>query len=125
MDTPTTLTTASTMPNPAYSVPAFNAHDHLIRIHQEITDFLHYQSHIRFRTTTSLPPNMCPAQEQERDMILELLREECTHLTNLKQLLDMANNNDKELISFYEDSPVSNNENWGQDSWGLLPDWEQ
>jgi hypothetical protein len=125
MDTPTTLTTASTMPNPAYSVPVFNTHDRLIHIHQEITDFLHYQLHVQFHATASLPPNTHPAQEQERDMILEFLQEERTCLANLKWLLDMANDNDKELISFYKDSPISNNKNWGQDGWGLLPDWEQ
>jgi hypothetical protein len=33
--------------NPAYSIPAFNGRERLIRIHQEITDLLHYQSFSR------------------------------------------------------------------------------
>jgi hypothetical protein len=51
--------------NPAYSVPSFNAWDRLLRIHQEVMDFLHYQSHIRFAATTSILPGTRPAVEQE------------------------------------------------------------
>ena len=42
--------------NPAYSVPVFNAHDRLHRIHEEISDFLHYQSHIQLAAASSLLP---------------------------------------------------------------------
>ena len=44
----TTSTMASTsQTNPAYDVPSFNAHDCLVTLHQEITNFLHYQLHVQ------------------------------------------------------------------------------
>jgi hypothetical protein len=89
------MTMASTsQTNPAYSVPSFNAHDRLLRIHQEITDFLHYQSHVRFPATTSIPPGTRPANEQEREAILELFsfrRYLVTYMTpSLYLLLDIS-----------------------------------
>jgi hypothetical protein len=110
--------------NPAYSVPSFNARDCLLRIHQEVTDFLHYQSHIRFAATTSIPPGTRPVVEQEREAILEFLREERRQVRLLKSLLDMVDANDQELILRYEDSPVTRDEDWGAFAWGPLPQWE-
>jgi hypothetical protein len=115
---------SSSQTNPAYSVPSFNARDCLLRIHEEIMDFLHYQSHIRFAATTSIPPGTCPAVEQEREAILEFLREERRQIRLLKSLLDMVDANDQELILWYEDSPVTRDEDWGAFAWGPLPQWE-
>ena len=67
---------SSSSTNPAYNVPAFNGRDRLVAIHQEITDFLHYQSHVRFAATKSLPPHTSAANEQERETIIEFLKEE-------------------------------------------------
>ena len=59
-----TMASTSTT-NPAYNVPAFNGRDHLVTLHKEITDFLHYQSHVRFAATESLPPHTSSANKQE------------------------------------------------------------
>ena len=56
---------SSSSTNPAYNVPAFNARDRLVALHQEITDFLHYQSHVRYTVTRSLPPHTTAANERE------------------------------------------------------------
>jgi hypothetical protein len=111
--------------NPTYSVPSFNARDRLLCIHQEVTDFLHYQSHIRFAATTSIPPGTRPVVEQEREAILEFLREERRQIRLLKSLLDMVDSNNHELILRYEDSPVTRDEDWGTFAWGPLPQWEE
>ena len=62
--------------NPAYDILAFNGHDHLICLHQEITDFLHYQLHIQYAATASLPLNTTAANEREKDTIVKFLKEE-------------------------------------------------
>ena len=54
---------SSSLTNPAYNIPSFNGHDRLIALHKEITDFLHYQSHVRFATTESLLPHTSAANE--------------------------------------------------------------
>ena len=111
--------------NPAYNVPAFNGHDRLITLHQEITDFLHYQSHVRFAATKSLPPHTSTANEREREMIIEFLKQERARIRTLKRLLDAADDNAAELQTFFEDSPLDSDANWGELAWGPLPQWEQ
>jgi hypothetical protein len=111
--------------NPAYSVPAFNGHELLVRIHQEITDLLHYQSHVRLATASHLPPGTHTANQQEWEAIIEFLKEECAHIRTLWALLNMAKNNDVELQGLYKDSLVTANADWGMFAWGPMPQWEE
>ena len=57
-------------------------------------------------------------------MIIEFLKE-CARIRTLKWLLDMADNNATKLHSLFEDSPISNNVNWGAVNWGPALQWEQ
>ena len=116
---------SSSSTNPAYNVPAFNGRDCLVALHQEITDFLHYQSHVRFAATKSLPPHTSAANERERETIIEFLKEERARIRTLKCLLEMADDNAAVLHSLYEDSPVDPDINWGELNWGPTPQWEQ
>ena len=110
----TTSTMASTsQTNPTYDVLSFNACDCLVALHQEITDFLHYQSHVQYATTASLLPNTTTANQRERETIIEFLKEEHACIRMLKRLLNMADTNTTELQMFFEDSPVDNDINWG------------
>jgi hypothetical protein len=104
---------SSSLTNPAYSVPAFNGRERLIRIHQEITDLLHYQSHVRLAAASHLPPGTRTANQQEREAIIEFLKEERARIRTLRALLDMAKNNDIELQGLYKDSPVTADADWG------------
>jgi hypothetical protein len=67
---------SSSTTNPAYSVLAFNGRDRLVRIHQEITDLLHYQSHVHLAAASHLLPGTRTANQQEREAIIEFLKEE-------------------------------------------------
>ena len=102
-----TLTT-----NPTYNVPAFNGRKQLTEIHHHLSDFLHYQSHIRLDAATSLPPGT-------------LLKEECLCLQTLKQLIDCIDTNTGKILDLYEELKVTHNEDWGALTWGPLLDWEQ
>ena len=116
---------SSSSTNPAYDVPSFNGHDRLIALHQEITDFLHYQLHVQYTTTKSLPPHTTTANCRERETIIEFLKEERAHIKTLRQLLEMADGNAAELHYFFEDSPVDPDVNWGELNWGPAPQWEE
>ena len=116
---------SSSSTNPAYNVPAFNGRDRLVRLHQEITNFLHYQSHVRYAATASLLPHTTTANQRERETIIEFLKEERARIRTLKRLLDAANDNAAELQTFFEDSPVDSDINWGELNWGPMPQWEQ
>ena len=111
--------------NPAYNVPAFNGHDRLVALHQEITDFLHYQLHVRFAATKSLPLHTSAANEWERETIIEFLKEERARIQTLKRLLEMVDDNAAALHSLFEDLPVDPDINWGELAWGPTPQWEQ
>jgi hypothetical protein len=107
------------LPNqPAYSVPAFNAHDCLVRLHQEVSNFLHYQLHVRLHAASSLPPSTHPALEHEREAILEFLCEERERIRTIKGLLNAVDANDQELIWLYEYSP-SHKTKTGETSHGV------
>jgi hypothetical protein len=123
--TPETAMASSSSTNPAYSILAFNGRECLVRIHQEITDLLHYQSHVRLTAASHLPPSTRTANQQEREAIIEFLKEEHTHIWTLRALLDMAKNNDVELQGLYEDSPVTADADWGTFAWGPMPQWEE
>ena len=116
---------ATSTTNPAYNVPAFNGRKQLAEIHCHLSDFLHYQSHIRLDATTSLPPGTLHANRNKRKAIIALLKEEHLRLQTLKQLIDCIDMNTSEILDLYKESKVTHNEDWGALAWGPLPDWEQ
>ena len=116
---------SSSSTNPTYDVPSFNSRDRLVALHQEITDFLHYQSHVRYAATKSLPPHTTTANQREQETIIKFLKEERACIRMLKRLLDAADDNAAELQTFFEDSPVDPDINWGELHWGPTPQWEQ
>ena len=116
---------ATSTTNPIYNVLAFNGRKQLAEIHRHLSDFLHYQSHIRLDAATSLPPGTLHANQNERKAIIALLKEECLRLQTLKQLIDCIDTNTGEVLELYEESKVTHNEDWGALAWGPLLDWEQ
>ena len=116
---------SSSSTNPAYDVLSFNGRDHLVTLHQEITDFLHYQSHVRYDATKSLLPHTSTTNRRERETIIEFLKEECARIKTLRWLLEMADDNTAELHYFFEDSPIDPDINWGELNWGPTPQWEE
>ena len=58
-------------------------------------------------------------------MIIEFLKEEHAQIKMLKRLLNMADDNAAELHCLFEESPISNNVNWGEVNWGPMLQWEQ
>ena len=116
---------ATSTTNPAYNVPAFNGRKQLTEIHRHLSNFLHYQSHIRLDAATSLLPGMLHANQNERKAIIALLKEECLRLQTLKQLIDCIDTNTGKILNLYEESKVTHNKVWGALAWGPLPDWEQ
>ena len=116
---------SSSSTNPTYDVPSFNSRDRLVALHQEITDFLHYQSHVWYAATKSLPPHTTTANQREQETIIKFLKEERACIRMLKRLLDATDDNATELQTFFEDSPVDSDINWGALAWGPMPQWEE
>ena len=98
----------------ALEVPAFDARHRLAQIHAAITDFLHYQSHVRLFASTSLPSSVPGPDDAARLRILALLAEEQRYLALLRYLIEATEANDRELIRSYQNAePVAGPHAWG------------
>jgi hypothetical protein len=102
--------TVPTIANPALDVSAFDGRPRIARLHQELTDFLHYQSHVRLYAATSLPPSVPEPDNQAWKNILQLIREEQRRIGILRWLLNTTKANNKDLIATYDDASPSE---WG------------
>src|SRR6266576_4438197 len=108
----------------AFNVAAFDGRLRLQEIHELLTSFLDYQSHIRSHATMALPPTTpCPSEDQSHT-IVNLLREENTDFEILQDLIGIIKKDNKRMIKKYDDRPAAweqqeafgdnANNGWGQ-----------
>jgi len=107
MEGNTTAPTNTTVANPAFDVPAFDGRARYQEIHSEITDFLHYQSHVRLFAASSLPAEVPKPQNEDRNHIINLLREENKRIKTLKWLLDVWEQNNTDILDAYCNAPTA------------------
>src|SRR6266550_3588841 len=100
-------TTVPTNTTPAFDVPAFDACTRYQEIHSEITDFLHYQSHVCLFATSSLPAEVPELRNKDRNRIVDLLREENKRIKTLKWLLDVWEQNNADILDAYCNTPTA------------------
>ena len=60
----------------AFDVAAFDGCSRFQEIHELMTGFVNYQSHIRSHATMALPPTIPRPSEDHRHAIVDLLKEE-------------------------------------------------
>src|SRR6266550_907134 len=108
----------------AFDVAAFDGRRRLQEIHELLTSFLDYQSHIRSHAAMALPPTVPRLSEDQRRTIVNLLREENTDFEILQDLIGIIKKDNKRLIKKYDDRPAAweqqealgdnANNGWGQ-----------
>src|SRR6266567_1572643 len=108
----------------AFDVAAFDGRRRLQEIHELLTSFLDYQSHIRSHAAMALPPTIPRPSEDQRHAIINLLREENTDFEILQDLIGVIKKDNKRLIKKYDDRPAAweqqeafgdnANNGWGQ-----------
>ncbi len=108
----------------AFDVAAFDGRRRLQEIHELLTSFLDYQSHIRSHAAMALPPTVPRPSEDQRRAIVNLLREENTDFEILQDLIGVIKKDNKRLIKKYDDRPAAweqqeafgdnANNGWGQ-----------
>ncbi len=112
------------IPTAVFDVAAFDGRRRLQEIHELLTSFLDYQSHIRSHAAMALPPTVpCPSEDQRR-AIVNLLREENTDFEILQDLIGVIKKDNKRLMKKYDDRPAAweqqeafgdnANNGWGQ-----------
>jgi len=107
MEGNTTTPTNTTVAHSAFDVPAFDARARYQEIHTEITDFLHYQSHVRLFAASSLPAEIPELQNEDRNRIVNLLCEENKRIKTLKWLLDIWEQNNTDILDAYCNAPTA------------------
>src|SRR6266576_5972187 len=107
MEGNTTAPTNTPVANPAFDVPAFDACAWYQEIHVEIPDCLHYQSHVRLFAASSLPAKVPEPQNEDRNRIVDLLREENKRIKTLKWLLDIWEQNNTDILDAYCNAPTA------------------
>src|SRR6266550_1478747 len=112
------------VPAAAFDVAAFDRRRRLQEIHELLTSFLDYQLHIRSHAAMALPPTVPRPSEDQRHVIVNLLREENTEFKILQDLIGVIKKDNKRLIKKYDDRPAAweqqeafgdnTNNRWGQ-----------
>ena len=98
--TPTMTSTTTT----AYHVQSFNGHEHLMTIHQGLSNFLDYQTNVQLKCTN----------QAACDEIIRRLKEESHHPQTIHQLIDSVKQVNNDLQAYYEGHE---RENSGGDNW--------
>src|SRR6266550_7183799 len=87
----------------AFDVAAFDGRRRLQEIHELLTSFLDYQSHIQSHAAMALPPTVLRPSEEQCCAIVNLLREENTNFEILQDLIGVIKKDNKRLIKKYDD----------------------
>ncbi len=108
----------------AFDVAAFDGRRRLQEIHELLTSFLDYQSHIRSHAAMALPPTIPRPSEDQRRAIVNLLTEENADFQVLQELLGMIKKENTRMIKKYDERPAAweqqeafgdnANNGWGQ-----------
>jgi hypothetical protein len=123
MDATTTTTSqtiaAATSKPAAYPVDAFDGRERLAEINWLLADYIHYQSQVRLKAASNLPPLIHSANSTARAQIICRLKDEHHRLEGLKRLINNIDQTNEDLIHKYEDPPVDSN-TWGD----AAPAWQ-
>jgi len=91
----------------AFDVAAFDGCRRFQEIHELLTGFVNYQSHIRSHATMALPPTILRLSKDHRRAIVNLLREENADLQILQDLIVVIRKNNTRLIKKYNERPAA------------------
>ncbi len=108
----------------AFNVAAFDGRHRFQEIHELLTSFLDYQSHIQSHAAMVLPPTIPRPSEDQRHAIVDLLKEENANFQILQDLIGIIKKENTRMIKKYDDKPAAweqqeafgdnANNGWGQ-----------
>src|SRR6266581_3755415 len=91
----------------AFDVATFDGRCRLQEIHELLTSFLDYQSHIRSHAAMALPPTVPRPSEEQCRAIVNLLTEENADFQILQDLLGMIKKENTRMIKKYDKRPAA------------------
>ncbi len=90
-----------------FDILTFDGHRRFQEIHELLTSFLDYQSHIRSHAAMALPPTILRPSEDQCRAIVNLLREENADFQILQDLISIIKKDNMRMIKKYDDRPAA------------------
>jgi len=91
----------------AFDIAAFDGCHQFQEIHELLTGFVNYQSHIQSHATMALPLTIPHPSEDHRHAIADLLKEENANMQILQDLIVIIKKNNMRMIRKYDDRPAA------------------
>ncbi len=85
-----------------FDISTFNGRQRFQEIHELLSEFIHYQSHIQSHLATTLPLEIPHPNKEQWQLILNLLKEENCDVQTLRDLLEIIRKNNVRMIKKYD-----------------------
>src|ERR1700684_548975 len=97
------------------ALSALDARQRVFHIHQEVTDLLHFQSHIRLQGLIApLPPTTGPLNDETREKLAAAIRKEQKVLHAIRLLIERAEECNRDVLDILEDTTDNG---WNNQAW--------
>ena len=96
------------------ALSALDARQRIVHIHQEATDLLHFQSHVRLPgLILPPPPGTGPLNDETRERLAATIRKEQKVLHTIPQIIERAEENNRDALDILEETDNGwNNQHW-------------
>ena len=103
---------------PVFDQVAFSALDarqRVVHLHQEVTNLLHFQSHVRLQGLVAPPPpGTGPLNDETREKLAAAIRKEQKILQAIRLLIERAEDANRDVLDILEETTDNgwNNQPW-------------
>ena len=95
------------------ALSTLDARPRVVHVHQEVTDLLHFQSHVRLPgLILPPPPGTGPLNDETREKLAAAIRKEQKVLATIRQLLQRAEENNRDALDILEENDNGWNNQW-------------
>ena len=97
------------------ALSALDAHNRVTRLHQEVTDLLHFQSHVRLQGLIPPPPPATgPLNDETQQQLAAHIRKEQKLLRQLHLLIERAEDCNSMVLDLLEETTDNG---WNNQAW--------
>ena len=97
------------------ALSALDARQRVVHLHQEATNLLHFQSHVRLQGLVAPPPpGTGPLNDETREKLAAAIRKEQKVLHAIRLLIEWAEDSNRDVLDILEETTDNgwNNQNW-------------
>ena len=97
------------------ALSSLDARQRVVHLHQEVTNLLHFQSHVRLQgLIIPPPPGTGPLNDETREKLAAAIRKEQKVLHAIRRLIERVEDNNRDVLDILEEATDNgwNNQNW-------------